>query len=484
MEGLKLDLEARKTEVIRGESIRFNLVLTNTGQTPLTLKDNSGVNRSFSIHVTGIWGVDAWGDQMSIHVREGEHVDQPRSQPTKVLAPGDKWAVQGDVISWIGELEPSTYSLQGHYMHSPSARAESSVVEVKVTEAAPVYAGSATQNLPLVLSPRVTAWIHRTGSTYRLFVLESSPNHPPVTYANIPLAEVDVAAGVLPSSYNVAPPTVQHMVWTANDGSLRVLRFRSDLPPEAPISIPLPSEDLEPMATPYTDPKGNLHVLLVNPGGENACLLQHIGKGKPAIHPIKTDPPLTGPRSAIWCRDEVLAFAWADPEGIEVFAATVPLSSPPQPITGKLLFTADQPVIDFLLAQVYNEAREDYDRVLHVLSHDLVNDIFLRWKINLADGNAEPDGRFVVDGAGNLQIIQSVLTDDGAPLYLFARPDGAIVFADSSFTAFLPVTDASHRPVKANSQPYLVVPTGMSRIPGRFVRFIEQGKRFAYARLA
>ena len=95
-----------------------------------------------------------------------------------------------------------------------------------------------------------------------------------------------------------------------------------------------------------------------------------------------------------------------------------------------------------------------------------------------------PDGRFVVDGAGNLQIIQSLLTDDGAPLYLFARPDGAIVFADSSFAAFLPVTDANHRPVKVDSQPCLVVPTGMSRIPGRFVRFIEQGKRFAFAKLA
>jgi hypothetical protein len=481
MEGLKLDLDVRKTQVIRGESIRFTLSLTNAGQAPVTLKDASPRNRTFSIHVKGAWNVDAWGNQMSIAVREGEHVDQPRTQPTATLAPGEKWLIHGDVISWIGDLEPGTYSLQGHYLHSQAVRAESTAVEVKVADAAPVSAMPAAQNLPLVLSPRVTAWLHKADGGFDLFVLESSPASPPVTYANVPLATLDTAVTVFPSSFNVAPPTVQHMVWSLMDGELRFLRFRSDLPPEAPLSVPLPADDLEPMATPFSDERGNLHVLLANPDGDHAGLLQVIGKGKPVYHEIKAAPPFTGPQCALWCRDSVLALAWCEAESSEVFAATIPLDAPRKPIAGDRIFSTEESVIDLLLAQCYDESVEGYSRVLFVLSHDTVNDIFFRWKINLADRQAVPDGRFEVPGAGKLRIIQSVITEDYSPLYLFAAPDGAVFFADSGFSGFRPVLDPNRKAVKVASSPSLAIPTDFSRLPTRYVRFIEEGKRFAYA---
>jgi len=484
MEGLKLDLEVRKTAVIRGESIRFTLTLTNTGRAPVSLLDDSEENRAFSIHVKNVWGFDAWGNQMSIEAREGEHIDQPRTQPQKPLAPGEKWLVQGDITAWIGDLEPGDYSLQGHYMHSQQIKAETPVLEIKVAEAAPVYAGSATRNLPLPLSPRVTAWLHRAGSAYQLFVLESSPKHPPVTYANVPLAQLEIPANVMPSSYNVAPAAVQHMIWSSADGNLRVLRFRSDLPPEAPMVIPLPNEHLEPFATPYSDPKGNLHALLATPGGETACLLQWIGKAKPVFHPVKAEPPMSGSKCALWYRDESLAFAWAEPEdGTHVSAAVVSLASPSGPIAGKRVFTADHPIINLQLAQVYNEGSGKHDRVLYVLAHDQVNDILMRWKVDLANGNVQPDGRFVVDGAGRLKIFQSVLTDDLVPLYLFAQMDGSVVFADAVFSKLQPVKDANYQPIKAASFPQIVVPSSFSRIPGRYVRYIDQGKRFAYVKL-
>jgi hypothetical protein len=484
MEGLKLDLEVRKTATIRGESIRFALVLTNTGRTPANLLDDSSENRAFSIHVKNAWGFDAWGDPMSVEVREGEHIDQPRTRPRKTLAPGEKWIVQGDIIAWIGDLEPGNYSVQGHYMHSPQIRTETAVVEIKVSEAAPVYAGSAVQNLPLPLSPRITAWLHCAGPEYQLFVLESSPKHPPVTYANVPLAPMEIPSHVMPSSYNVAPAAIQHMIWSSADGNLRVLRFRSDLPPEPAAVIPLPDERLEPFATPYSDSKGNLHALLVTPEGETACLLQVIGKTKPVFKPFKAEPPLSGPKCALWCRDESLAFAWVEPEeGIQVSAALVPLAAPPGTITGHRVFAAEHPVIDLQLVQVYDEASGKHDRILYVLAHDQVNDILMRWKIDLADGKAQPDGKFEVDGAGNLKIIQSVMTDDMAPLYLFAKPDGAIVFADSTFSKLHAVKDANYQPVKVASFPQIVVPTSFSRIPGRYVRYIDQGKRISYVKL-
>lgn len=484
MEGLKLDLEIRKAAVIRGESIRFILILTNTGKAPVNLLDNSAENRAFSIHVKNVWGYDAWGDQMSIEVREGEHVDQPRKRPQKPLAPGEKWSVQGDVTSWFGDLEPGDYSVQGHYMHSPQIQAETAVAEIKIGEAAPVYAHSAAMNLPLPMSPRVTAWLHRQGPACQLFVLESSPKHPPVTYANVPLVQLESPAKVMPSSYNIAPAPVQHMIWSSADGNLRALRFRSDLPPETPILIPLPDERLEPFATPYSDPKGNLHALLAAPGGETACLLQWIGKARPVFHPIKAEPPMSGPKCALWYRDESLAFAWAEPEDhLHVSAAVVALGSPSAPITGKRVFAADHPVIDLQLAQAYNEGSGKHDRVLYVLAHDQVNDILHRWKVNLADGSSSEDGRFVVNGMGVLRMFQSVLTDELAPLYLLVQKDGSIVFADSVFSKLHPVKDASFQPIKAAWQPQICVPTSFSRLPERYVRYIDKGKKLAYVKL-
>jgi hypothetical protein len=484
VEGLKLDLEVRKAEVIRGESIRFTLRLSNEGKTPITIKDISPENRAFSVRVRGPWNFDAWGNQMSISVREGEHVDQPREEPRKPLAPGEKWIVQGDLMTWVGDLEPGTYTIRGHYSDSQPFSAESREVEIKVSEAAPVYAQSATQNLPLALSPRATAWLHKTATASELFVLESSPANPLVTCANVPLAKLQMPARVFGSSYNFAPPLVQHMAWNDSEGNLKVLRFRSDLPPEAPISIPLPNDELEPMATPYSDERGNLHVLLATPDGDAAGLLQVVGKAAPAFHPIQCAPALASPRCALWYRDATLAFAWVDPEAMTVFAAVVPLIAPPKPLVGKSVFATENPVISLVLAQRYNEGTDGYDRILYVVCHNLEDDIYYRWQVDLAGGEPVEDGRFEVKGAGTMRLIQSSLTDDLMPLYLFARQDGAVFFSNAGFSAYVPVLNESRKPVKVSDHPSIMTPSSFSKIRGVFVRYIDQGRRFAYAKVS
>lgn len=74
-------------------------------------------------------------------------------------------------------------------------------------------------------------------------------------------------------------------------------------------------------------------------------------------------------------------------------------------------------------------------------------------------------------------------SDDLKPVYLFAQPDGAVFFSDAGFSGFIPIQDARHRPVKTASHPHLVLPTSFSKVPGARVRYIDQGKRFAYARI-
>jgi hypothetical protein len=274
------------------------------------------------------------------------------------------------------------------------------------------------------------------------------------------------------------------MAWNDSESNLKMLRFRSDLPPEAPISIPLPNDELEPMATPFSDERGNLHALLATPDGDVASLLQVAGKAAPTFHPVQCTPALSSPRCALWYRDAVLAFAWLDPEAMTVYAAVVPLIAPPKPIVGKSVFTAENPVIDLVLAQRYNEGADNYDRVLYVLCHNLEDDIYYRWKVNLAGGEPEEDGRYEVKGAGAMRVIQSSLTDDLMPLYLFARQDGAVFFSNSKFSAYVPVQNESRKPVKVSDHPSIMAPTSFSKIRGVYVRYIDQGRRFAYAKVS
>lgn len=483
MDGLKLELQVAKPEVVRGESIRFMLTLTNMGNAPVELADESATNRAFSVHVKGVWGFEGRGDQMSLQEREGEHVDEPRVRPRKKLEPGKSLIARGDVIPWIGEIEPGSYSLTGHYLDTLQYRAQSAPVEIKVVEAAPVYARSVGLNAPLAHAARDTAWLHRSAGGFNLFLLRSSPRHPPVAYANFPLAKLPARASVWVSSYNSFPPMTQHAVWTLSDEKLWVVAFRGDIPLEAPFAISLPSEDLEPVATPYSDERGNLHVLLATPDGDAASLLQLLGKQAPVFIPVKLGPPLVSPRSALWCKDEALALAWVGGEENEVYGAVARLSEPPRPIVPKKVFASEQPIVGLTLFQRPGPGGDNYERMMLVLSHDEANDIFQRWQIDVESGSAKEEGRFVADGAGNYRLMEAALQDDFIPHYLFAGPNGAVFYSDASFSGFAPVFNQMHKPVKTTDFPSLVSSTKFSKLPGKYVRYIEGGRQFAYAKL-
>ena len=483
IEGLTLELQVQKPEVIRGESIRFTITLSNTGAKPRELKDESAFNRAFSIHVTGGWGLDGWADSMSILEREGEHVDQPRTEPRKTLAPGEKMVVRGDVIPWIGDLEVGSYKITGHYQDPPAIRLESQPAEVKVAEAAPVWALSARPNLSMAQAAADTLWLHKSAGAHEIYLLQSSPRNPLVNYANIPLLKVDGSSRVLCSSYNSFPPQLQHLVWIVGVGKLHIARFRSDLPPEPPLQIALEREDLAPIETPYSDAKGNLHLLLANMDGDAAGLVQLFGRSSPVFHAIQASPPICEPRRALWCKDDVLALAWRGEAETEVFASLVQLGSPPRPIAGKKVFEAEHPVVHLDLAQKYVAAQKAWRRTLIVLAREEAHDIFQRWKIDLDDGQAHDDGRFMTEGTGNLRVIQSVQSSESTPLYLLAAPDGAVFYADSSFSRIVPVLDPLRKPVRTGDYPILLAPSSFSTLTDKYVRYIRGGRQFAYFKL-
>lgn len=480
---LTLDLQIAKSEVIRGESILFDMVLANAGTAPVTLQDEGFRNRAFGIRVVSAWGFDASADTASMPTREGEHVDAPRKPTLKTLGPGEKITLRGDVISWIGELDPGKYTLRGTYFDSPPLRAQSKEVDFQVAEAAPVFARAARQNLPLAHEPRDTAWLHKTSSGFDLFLLRSSPKNCEVTYANVPIAHLTALCEPVPSSYNLAHPIMRHIVWDDGAGNLKILPLPKDAPAAVPFTVPLPMEDLAPIETPYSDEKGRLHVLLATPEGTTAVLVQLRGSDKPTFCPIETKPPVGPHRAALWCKDEVLVAGWIGPDEKEVYAVEIPLGSPPRPIVPRRVFSAEQPIINLLLAQRAQEGATGYDRVAVVLCHDEVNDIVYRKRIHLGSGEVEIDEKFIVNGFGSKKLYQAVLTGDLMSRYLFVSASGGVEFANASFSRFLPVLDVGRKPVRTASFPTLIVPTRFSTLPGSYVRYIDGRKRFVHVKV-
>ena len=57
-----------------------------------------------------------------------------------------------------------------------------------------------------------------------------------------------------------------------------------------------------------------------------------------------------------------------------------------------------------------------------------VLDIFLRLRVNLLTGSIVATDRFIVDGLGRLQVIQSELDGNGEIAYLFADEEGSIYY--------------------------------------------------------
>jgi len=480
---LRLDFSAEQTDVVRGESIPFELTLTNIGNEPVTLEDESPSNRAFSIRVIGKGSFSESGDAMSVAMREGERVEPPRRPALRTLAPNGKMVVRGDAMAWVGELEPGSYSIVGTYGASPAFRAASRETAIRVGEAAPVWARTAEQNLFLAHEPRDTAWLHRSAAGFELFLMRSSPRNPQVIYSNRRLASLTAAVEPIPSSYNITPPRLQHVIWTQPDGSLRIIRLPRFAPPEGPFAVLLPGKDLKPVGTPFSDEEGTLHVVLAEPEGRAAGLFQIPERGTPAYHEFALTSPIGSPRSVRWYKDGILMFAWASPDAREVWALTSQLKPEPRATAPRRIFSADQPIIDLSLTQRYDLAKEKYDRLLIALCRDKMRERLLVKRVDVGAGRVELEQQMDVQGTGALAILHSALRDDLTPVYLLSLPDGSLAVAQPGLSGSSRLLDSAGKPVGREPFPALDIPTRFSRMPGIYLRYIEAGRRFSYAKV-
>jgi hypothetical protein len=235
---LHLSLELQNRAVVRGESILFRLVLENRGPVALSLAGIHPERAAFEIEVRPKEGGPARrATAFDRSAREGGG-SSGFPIPDVSVAPGDRLATQGDVLGWIGELEPGDYEIFGRYSYEPFANVRSESVLVTVTPAAPVTVRAAGY-LPEFAGPRRNvAWLHRAAEGYEVFLERESILSPRTVISCRKAARVKTPVVPCPSSHELG--SGPHVVWIGD----RELVIVAD-PENAPLErrIPLAAAD-------------------------------------------------------------------------------------------------------------------------------------------------------------------------------------------------------------------------------------------------
>ncbi len=485
--GIGLELALAKINAVWGESVPFTLTLTNHSKVDVVLRDESPENRAFSVRVSGPSGFYAEGNTASVRIREGEHLDTPRIVSRRTLQSGEAMTVSGDLISWIGELEPGDYSVTAHYADASRARQASRPVSIHIDSASPVSA--TTMRNPLTSqAPVETIWLNRREGRYDAFLQRSSPNYPPVTYSNRRFVRGTAApVKAVVSVAHSAGQKVRHVVWVSNSGDMTFFNVgrMTGLVPEAIFagnSVPQPVQEV--LDLPFTDESGTLFAVLVTPYGSARLLeLQDRPRSRPSLTALPLPSPLDKPRRSLWCRDAVLALSWVDGERKQVLAATLALSAAGRKPAVSRLTTAENPVLDICLFQRYREVDSGYDRMAVLLFRDESAHQFVRRTIQMDSGKTEIETRFPAGAALRWALMEAVQAPDSSFRYLFVSTDGSVHFANSDFSLISPLVSNAGMPVRETDCPSIMIASEFSKLPGTYIRYIDADKRFQWLKV-
>ncbi len=491
MAKLSLDLFLEKSDFVHGESIRFVATLTNRGAAPETILSMNELARSLTISITDADGEVQSADAQNQLKREGEEAPHVRSGPEITLAPGQKAQETGDVLPWLGEIEPGTYTISAAYVHDSNAWAESTPATITIKPADPAQAVASLPSAAFAAAPRLSTWLNRNPTGFSLFLLATSANLPALALSNRSILKIPNESSVYPSSANQNPPAAGHLVWIEGGNTLRSLRLPTDAPPEAPVDVPLPMPGLRIIGRPFSDENGVMWVVLTDTGGGRATLVK-LPPGVPAsATPINPAPAMTGCTEVLWSRDEQLILLWTGDDGREIHGALTALKAPANPLTGRRLFTAPQPVLNLKSYMHYDLQRETYTPKCVALCHNEALDLYLSVRVNLATGAMESKQEFLADGKGELTVLQAELDGDHHAAYLMSDPNGHVHYAppDLAKTEKVVLVEGSpyvsepEVPLTTKMFPMLFAAGRLSNYPGFYLRYIEDGTHFTTRKL-
>ena len=484
---LKLTLALERSEAVRGESVRFVATLTNAGKAPVAVPAPIPRNEVLVVHATAADGTKFTGGATRYQHVEGTPHPHVRQKDAVTLAPGQSVQVRGDLLVWLGEIPVGGYAVTAEYFNANIVQVPSEPVKLTVVEPKAVFLAAAPAQAVRERAERLFSWINESARGREVFLLATSARRPTVSLYNRRLGPVTVASGVLPAASHLVPPSPAHAAWVTG-GKLHFVRMTIDGPDERVTAVPLPEEDLAPVAPPYTTPEGEIAVLLVNAEGDSAGLLRAAAVGAARFTKVPLRPALSGgPRGLCWAEDGRFALLWVDDEELQVHGVIGRVEGPAGQLTARGVHAAPHEVMDVRPFMHYDSERGAYDVLACILCRDKTLDVWRR-QVVMVDG---PGGPRVLDDAqkvvtpmgpsiGGPRVLQSELRPvfDGLPkaYYLVAGSDEKVHVLGPELGAPVPVEHFPGQGVTRRDMPQLVGSAAGSDYRGMYVRYVRDGK--------
>ncbi len=473
MDDIRLSLKIENQNFIEGESIQFKVTLENTGNKTLSLHSFEPDNQSVTLAANGQKQLQILGTQMSWKERNGSHIDAPRQYDNFELKPGESQILEGDALAWIGSLPPGEYNLMAAYNSGVNIYTESEQVQIKINPAKPVYHQKVKTNIRLAYALERSAWINQTEDGFNLYLLEDSPDFPSNFFRNCFIKKITEPYNVYPSACNVDPPEAVHLCWLDKDNVLNVIKISKDGEVEETEKYSPGLKNAEILLSPFSDSKGELHLLIMNNSGKEIIYihLDHNKKFEKQI--LVSSSQGISNYSVLWDRDEIIHFAWNEKNRSAINYLRYNLNDGNKP-EQKELCNVRSNIKNLELFQTVNG--ETYDEHLYALTSDENTGKYQDFLVDLV--SSKPVLYKTLNGinSGGFTFFKSALTVENEPVYIFKDNSDKFYFYSSVNEEIKLLSDSSTKPLPVDSQPELFTTAKFSHKDGIYIGYLEKNR--------
>ncbi len=498
---LTVTLKLKRDECIRGESVFFEVTVTNTSPAPIPefLPFDSDLKTVMLTAQSAKGSVSA--NQLSADARDGVYHHDPTEQPpTFTLAPNASVTLAGDLLEWFGELEPGRYEITAEHIFG----GESKSVPLKIHPPAAVFASTPRYAAQSPASPFTGAWAHQESEGFLLFYQHQSPTLPRnprhgIRVAN-PKKEVEPHAAVLP----VGEVDTGHLIWLDPKSQLQVAAVT--IQDEASIS----GWEVKPpfkgrlLLSPLSMPDCRVFVPYADENGKKVAILEIDADGDVKIHEIDVSKTQgLGPYVCLWQYDAWLHFCWAGAGGREIQHARLPLHDTAAGFVTHSAHTSDDPILwidGYVDTKAPARDAPYFDEQLPPERRGQVEmpppAAVMLWcvasataglrcvRVDVAKSTGRLDQTLPTGGAKELRVLSSVVTHENFSLaMLLAGEKNALYFASTATRRFEPLDKLVKEQVTLESCPALITASRQGTAAWVYLRYMAHDKTVRYLRL-
>jgi hypothetical protein len=510
---LTLTLACSLAECIRGESVPFDVVLTNGNTMPFKRAPTFHPDNESLAIIAVPRDADAGpqdpgkalqigempprafaGTARSAQERGGIHrhgIDEPDEM---TLQPGQTMNGHGDLLEWLGELPPGNYAVYARY-RGPAAYVVSAAVMLHVLPAAPVIAAVASRGRCTEETSLAAGWVHTESAKQQLlfYQLQSSalPSSPK---RGIRAATARQTTQLAVASISSILCPFGHLVWI-DQGKLRVgavdigaTKSAATVDPRRPPW----SAGSTLLRSPLSRQDGSVLIPIASEKGDELSIFHVPMAGDAKNYPIdlgKVSP--IGTYSCLWDMERALNFLWTSPKGREIQLASMLLEAPIGPAPVRQLFVAAEPVtwlegyLDISSALADTAAFEhnatDDDRKMTGPPLPKIN-VWLLYSRRkelvcarfMSANNREKTEMLLDTGGKDFRVVGSTINKDFAWCLLLADQSNTLHYASTVTEKITPLADLTGQSIGLDQYPALMAANSGGVLAWVYLRYIDR----------